>query len=189
MKVFFLAIFGLVGVNCSFLEALKLEQTAQADSRPAPSRLPYGTHVMVTHPDRADLESKKGFIKAYSEEESKYTVRLLEGSKEFLIPGTQLIQMIDVTFTKGSRQREGIVFSFQEEEMEYVIQTDDGKLNFVNIKDIKLPIDSLVWLAGLTTSSDWNGKYGRLIRYEDEGRCVVKVGSQWFSVPLEYIRF
>ena len=145
-----------------------------------------GTKVMTQNLVNAPhLNQQRGVILRYQPQSSRYLVQLqsvnisghLSDVQPLAIKPQNLLQVIKVKISKLQSQtqlngKEGTILSYSVERNRYIVRVQyflaEAREVSLQPKNIRIPIGTCVRLEGLETASQWNGKYGTIVRWVED---------------------
>ena len=145
-----------------------------------------GTKVMTQNLVNAPhLNQQRGVILRYQPQSSRYLVQLqsvnisghLSDVQPLAIKPQNLLQVIKVKISKLQSQtqlngKEGTILSYSVERNRYMVRVQyflaEAREVSLQPKNIRIPIGTCVRLEGLETASQWNGKYGTIVRWVED---------------------
>ena len=177
------------------------------------NRLRPGTQIVTQHLVNAPhLNHQRGAILRYQPQSSRYLVQLQSDIGSFIsgeaapvaIKPENLLQTVKVKIhglrsQQSLNGKEGTVIGYSRERNRYVVKVDylfsDSREISLKPINIRIPNGTIVRLEGLEQASQWNGKYGTIIKWVGDangsvaGRYEVCLSRQYgVRVKLENVR-
>ena len=161
------------------------------------NRLRPGTQIITQHLVNAPhLNHQRGAILRYQPQSSRYLVQLQSDIGSFItgeaapvaIKPENLLQTVKVkihglTSQRNLNGKEGTVIGYSRERNRYVVKVDylfsDSREISLKPTNIRIPNGTCVRLEGLEQASQWNMKYGTIIKWVGDSN-----GSQRYEVCL-----
>ena len=154
-----------------------------------------GTAVMTHCLNSAQMNGKRGVIVQY-QPSGRYLVRLEQNPSLFSAASspvsikpenllqTAIVKIFGLTSEPRLNGKEGEVIGYSSARNRYIVQVSSffsAQRNLsVKPDNIRIPNGTCVRLQGLSRAVQWNGKYGRLTRWDSSvGRYDVKLSRQY----------
>ncbi|KAL7472019.1 hypothetical protein ACHAXS_012334 [Conticribra weissflogii] len=160
---------------------------------------PNGTPVILRNlVNSSHLNGKEGKILRYLPTSASYLVQLdSETNSPIAVKQDNLLQQVKITIRGIQSQphlngRAAIVCSHDYERNRYIVKftrlssigTGCNREISVKPSNMHIPEGTTVRLEGLTRNSQWNGKWGKVVRLDDDGRYEVRL-SRLYSVRVK----
>mmetsp|Transcript_24545 Transcript_24545/g.52114 ORF Transcript_24545/g.52114 Transcript_24545/m.52114 type:complete len:469 (-) Transcript_24545:17-1423(-) len=173
--------------------------TASNPSHTEFNTFPNGTPVILRNlVNSSHLNGKEGKILRYLPTSASYLVQLDSGSQSpVAVKQDNILQQVKITIRGIQSQphlngRAAIVCSHDRERNRYIVKftrlssIGTGCNREISIQpcNMHIPEGTTVRLEGLTRHSQWNGKWGKVVRLDDDGRYEVRI-SRLYSVRVK----